>query len=243
MVSKRKSRSNITKKGSSKRRNKKSSSSSSQKRKNITFNYKLALYLNDALSLENAAIERLQSRIRQTRLEDSKVRLQHHLEETRQQQSRLKQLISDLGSKPTRDKGRLPIPSSSKSIENMFKKYMIDAEAELKGAKEDAIVESAEIVLYDILIQFAQKAATVVGGDAIPILTQNLDEERAMLDWIKANTPVLITQLWPNIEASVVRTEGAQEGRQEGQIVGETDSIDDEGEGEGKQNQRIMTIS
>ena len=46
-----------------------------------------------------------------------------------------------------------------------------------------------------------------MGGDAIPILTQNLDEERAMMDWIKANTPVLITQLWPDLAASVVGAE------------------------------------
>jgi hypothetical protein len=94
----------------------------------------VSLYLNDALSMENAAIERLQTRIKQTRLQDSKVQLQHHLEETRQQQVRLKQLISDLGGKATRDKGRLSIPSSSKSIENLIKKHMTDAEAELKLA-------------------------------------------------------------------------------------------------------------
>lgn len=111
-----------------------------------------------------------------------------------------------MGGKATRDKGRLPVPSSSKSIENLIKKHRTSAEAELKGAKEDAIVESAEIVLYDMLIQLAQKAATVGGGDAIPVLTQNLSEERAMMDWIKANTPVLITQLWPSITASVVGT-------------------------------------
>ena len=87
---------------------------------------------------------------------------------------------------------------------------MTDAEAELRGTSEDAIVESAEIVLYDTLIQIAQKAATEVGGDAIPVLTQNLDEERAMMDWIKANTPVLITQLWPDITASVVGTESRE---------------------------------
>jgi ferritin-like metal-binding protein YciE len=159
------------------------------------------------LSIENAAIERLKSRIKQTRLQDSKVQLQHHLEETREQQNRLKQLIFTLGGNPTADKGHLPIPSSSKSIENSLKKHITDAEVELRGAKEDAIVESAEIVLYDTLIQLAQKASTVVGGDAIPILTQNLDEERAMMDWIKANTPVLITQLWPHIKASVVGAE------------------------------------
>ena len=115
-----------------------------------------------------------------------------------------------MGGKATRDKGRLPIPSSSKSIKNLIKKHRTNAEAELKGAKEDAILESAEIVLYDMLIQLAQKAATVGGGDAIPILIQNLNEEKAMLYWIRANTPVLITQLWPSIAASVVGTEGGE---------------------------------
>ena len=205
MVSRKKSGPKGTKKGSPKKRTKKSYSSA-QKLKNITIQDKLALYLNDALSIENAAIERLQSRIRQTRLQDSKEQLQHHLEETREQQNRLKQLISTLGGKPTADKGHLPIPSSSKSIENSLRKHMTYAEVELRGAKEDAIVESAEIVLYDTLIQLAQKASTEVGGDAIPILTQNLDEERAMMDWIKANTPVLITQLWPDIATSIVET-------------------------------------
>ena len=228
MVSRNKSGPKRTKKSSPKRRTKKSYSSA-QKLKNITFQDKLALYLNDALSLENAAIERLNSRIRQTRLQDSKVQLQHHLEETREQQNRLKQLISTLGGKPTADKGHLPIPSSSKSIENSLKKHMTDAEVELRGAKEDAILESAEIVLYDTLIQLAQKASTVVGGDAIPILTQNLDEERAMMDWIKANTPVLITQLWPVIAASVVGTEVREDASYEA--------------GEGNEEQGVSTIS
>ncbi len=83
---------------------------------------------------------------------------------------------------------------------------MTNVEVELKGAKEDAIIESAEIVLYDLLIQIAQKAATIVGGDAIPALTQSLSEERTMMDWIKSNTPVLITQLWPDTIAPAVET-------------------------------------
>jgi ferritin-like metal-binding protein YciE len=178
--------------------------------KNISINEKLALYLNDALSIENAAIKRLQLRLRQTRLPEIKVQLQHHLDETKEQQNRLKRLISSLDQKPTNDRGRLPVTSSPRSIEKMLKKSMTDAEEELKGSKDDAIVESAEIVLYDMLIQFAQKASVVVGGDAIPVLSQNLAEERAMLDWIKANTPVLITQLWPDITSSVVGTEEVQ---------------------------------
>ena len=178
----------------------------SQKRRDITLNDRLVLYLNGALSMENAATERLEARIRQTNLVDSKAQLQHHLEETKEQQNRLRNLIDNLGGKATREKGRLPITSSSNSIENSLKKYMTNVEVELKGAKEDAIIESAEIVLYDLLIQIAQKAATIVGGDAIPALTQSLSEERTMMDWIKSNTPVLITQLWPDTTTPTVET-------------------------------------
>jgi hypothetical protein len=102
--------------------------------KNISINDKMALYLNDALSVENAAIKRLQLRLRQTRLPDIKEQLQHHLDETKEQQNRLKRLISSLGQKPTNDRGRLPITSSPKSIEKMLKRSMIDAEEELRYA-------------------------------------------------------------------------------------------------------------
>ena len=44
--------------------------------------------------MENAAVERLQLRIKQTKIESVKQRLRLHLEETREQQNRLKQLIS-----------------------------------------------------------------------------------------------------------------------------------------------------
>ena len=124
-----------------------------------------------------------------------------------------------MGGKATRDKGRLPIPSSSKSIKNLIKKHRTNAEAELKGAKEEAILESAEIVLYDMLIQLAQKASPIIGGDAIPALTQSLSEERAMMDWIKANTPVLVSQLWPDTSTPAVGTGEGQPGIGEDQAM------------------------
>ena len=202
-----------------KKRSSKKPSSLPKRRRDITLNDKLIMYLNEALSLENTAIERLNQRIKQTSLDDSRAQLKHHLEETKEQQNRLKELISDLGGKATTDKGNLPIPSPSKSIENILKKHMTSMESELKGAKEDAIVESAEIVLYDMLIQLAQKASPIIGGDAIPALTQNLSEERAMIDWIKANTPVLVSQLWPNTSTPAVRIEEGQLGIGEDQAM------------------------
>jgi ferritin-like metal-binding protein YciE len=211
-----------TRKGTSsknKKRSSKKSSSLPKRRRDITLNDKVIMYLNEALSLENAAIERLNKRIKQTALDDSRAQLNHHLEETKEQQNRLKDLISNLGGKATRDKGDLPIPASSKSIENILKKHMTGMESELKGAKEDAVVESAEIVLYDMLIQLAQKASPIIGGDAIPALTQSLSEERAMMDWIKANTPVLVFQLWPDTSTPAVGTGEGQPGTGEDQAM------------------------
>ncbi|MGA8913850.1 MAG: hypothetical protein WB443_13430 [Nitrososphaeraceae archaeon] len=43
--------------------------------------------------------------------------------------------------------------------------------------------------------------------EAISVLTQNLSEEKSMANWIKTNTPEMITHLWPEIEASVVKSE------------------------------------
>jgi ferritin-like metal-binding protein YciE len=112
-----------------------------------------------------------------------------------------------LNGTPTKDKAQLPIPSPPKSIMNILKKHMAAAEVDLKGDKEDAMVENAEIVLYDMLLQLAQKAAV---DDAIPVLRQTLDEERNMADWIRANNPVMLTQLWPDIKASIIGGEIAE---------------------------------
>jgi ferritin-like metal-binding protein YciE len=185
------------------------STSSRRKGKRLTSAQKLILHLNEALAIENAAVQRLQSRIKQTKIENVKQRLQAHLEETKVQQDRLKQLISDLGygqkNAATKDKAQLPIPSPPKSLTHIFERMMTSAEYELKAAKEDAIVENAEIILYDMLTHLAER---MNAANAISILSESLSEERAMADWIKTNTPDMVAQLWPEIEDSIVTVEG-----------------------------------
>lgn len=167
--------------------------------KEMTLNEKMALYLNDALAIENAAVPRIQSRIKETSLEPARDQLRHHLEETREQQNRLKQLITNLGGKPTADKARLPVAEPPKRLASSMKSF-VPAEQELKRAKEDAVIENAEVVMYDTLMQLAQQMGM---SDAIPPLAQNLTEEREMADWIRTNTPMIITELYPQIESSV----------------------------------------
>jgi ferritin-like metal-binding protein YciE len=180
-----------------------------RKGKRLSPNQKLILHLNEALAIENAAVQRLQSRIKRTRIENVRQRLQVHLEETKGQQDRLKQLISDLGdgkkNASTKDKAQLPIPTLPKSLTNIFGRMMTDAESELKAAKEDAIVENAEIILYDMLTNLAERLNAT---NAIDILSQSLAEERSMADWFKTNIPDMVVQLWPEIEASIATVEG-----------------------------------
>jgi ferritin-like metal-binding protein YciE len=201
------------------RRAKNSSSISRQKDKRITLEQKLAQYLNEALSFENAAVSRLQSRVKEIQLEDAKQQLQQHLEVTREQQNRLKQLITNLGARPINDSGQLPILVPPRTLANTLKKSMTSAERQIKSAKEDLIIENAEVTMYDTLLQVAQ---LMNAGDAVPVLNQNLAEERAMADWIRANTPAMITQLYPEIQSSIVLPEG-EEGREvvtEGAVTG-----------------------
>ena len=178
-------------------------------KKELTLNDKLVIYLNDALAVENAAIPRLQQRIKEASLPEAKEQLKHHLEETKEQQDRLEQLISKLGGKATREAARLPIPTLPKGLANAMKQSITEAEQQLIAAKEDAIIENAEIVMYDALSQLAQ----IMGvGDAVPVLTQNLQEEREMADWLRANMPAMLTQLYPEIQSSVTTTSSEQAG-------------------------------
>ena len=71
-------------------------------------NQKIVQYLNDALAMENASEERIQSRLEETIVDDTRVQLQDHLEETRNQKDRLKQIITSHGGEPTDAKAELP---------------------------------------------------------------------------------------------------------------------------------------
>ena len=198
---------------------------------NPMVNNKLLQYLNEMLSTENAALERLESRIQQTTLEDVKRQLQQHLQETREQQQRLINLIKNrrVGTtfSPTSSKADLPLlnpktettsrvdemiskPKDTestkmrdqdkfKSIVNETENVMMKAEKELQEAKQDGIVENAEIISYRTLIEVAK----IIGAnDALPILEQSLKEEESMAKWIMTNLSELLEKLWPYIESS-----------------------------------------
>jgi ferritin-like metal-binding protein YciE len=164
---------------------------------------KFILYLNSALAMENAALERVQRRIEQTMLEDVKEQLQRHLDETKRHQDRLRQIIKNIGSgatTPTEKKGQLPIAMPPQSImDEIHASRTSAAEQDLMQSVEDIIVENAEVIGYNLLIQMAEKMSF---GDTIPYLRQSLEEEERMFGWLRANAPAIFAKLWPQIEGS-----------------------------------------
>src|SRR5688572_24503335 len=108
--------------------------------------------LNEILSVENASIDRIISRIDQTSLQELNRRLKQHLEETYLQKSRLQKIITELGGKPTyakADLSRLVMPATiimkkrsittaeSKKEDNVQDNSMPEEEEELVRIKQD----------------------------------------------------------------------------------------------------------
>lgn len=194
-------------------------------------NQKIIQYLNDALAMENASEDRLQSRIQDSIVEDTRIQLQNHLEETRSQKERLKQIITGHGGEPTHAKAELPLlkpntidlvrddltsrsgagssnnrqpeePPSNPSVETIVKET---DDVRLAPEKELIQTERDAIIEYGEIVKYRMlmEIAKKVGAmDAIPVIDQNLKEEEQMANWITASTPALLRRVWAQIEVS-----------------------------------------
>ena len=129
-------------------------------------------HLNEALSTENASIDRIISRIDQTPIQEVKQKQKQHLGETHIQKSRLERIITQLGGKPTDAKAQLPtsMQSTTMTMRKILAKTAesvrednddeedncMQEEMELIQIKQDFIIEHDELVSYDALIQIIQ---------------------------------------------------------------------------------------
>jgi ferritin-like metal-binding protein YciE len=170
---------------------------------------KLIQFFNEALAMENAAVDRNETRMSETPIPLVKQQLQYHLEQTFVQQDRLRTIITNLGGSPTSAKAALPkmlpmdmdtvsntVKETAKSLVSSKSKDRIDAEHELLQTKQDAIIENAEIVTYKMLMEISQKVGLL---EALPLLQQSLLEETAMENFIVSSTPLALTMLWPEL--------------------------------------------
>ena len=193
--------------------------------KNNDENNKFIDHLNEVLSVENAAIERLERRIQETPIQDAKKILQQHLQEEKEQQRRLKDLISTYGKKPTDSKADIiSLHSLTNEAREKMKKDNVDTgndanttitkisteihdnnninntimtseESEILNTKEDALIKNDEISSYKTILKIAEG---VMDKDAINILKQNLQEKESMYDKIKSSESRMLKEIGEN---------------------------------------------
>jgi ferritin-like metal-binding protein YciE len=209
-----------------------SSSSSPEAELTPNANQKIVQYLNDALAMENAAEDRIQLRLQETIVDDTRIQLQDHLDETRNQKDRLKQIITNHGGEPTQAKADLPnlkpntidlvredVLSSSTNHSgnnaaaspnpqgNPSVKMIVEETDNIRLAAEKELIQMER----DAIIEYAEtvkyrmlmEIAKKVGAmDAVPVIDQNLKEDEQMANWIIANTPAMLRKLWAQIEVS-----------------------------------------
>jgi ferritin-like metal-binding protein YciE len=171
-------------------------------------------HLNEALSTENASIDRIISRIDQTPIQEVKQKLKQHLEETHIQKSRLERIITQLGGEPTDAKADLPTSMQSTTMtmrkilaktaesvteDNDEDDNSMQEEMELIQIKQDFIIEHDELVSYDALIQIIQRTDLPHQHEIILLLEQSMQEEESMAYWYKMHTLLILDNLWPKI--------------------------------------------
>jgi ferritin-like metal-binding protein YciE len=153
--------------------------------------------LNLALSYENAAVDRLEKRLSESIVPEVKQKIEGHLEETKQQQERLRERIKALGGgvgmEPISEKGQLPIPQPPQKLKIMIESSSSDKEREVWESLNDLIIERAESIMYKGGIQ----ALELLKADkkTIKVLEKNLKEEEAFGDWLEKNNPKIAKRL------------------------------------------------
>jgi ferritin-like metal-binding protein YciE len=194
--------------------------------KNKDENNKFIDPLNEILSIENAVIERLERRILETPIKDSKNLLQQHLQEEKEQQRRLLDLISSYGKKPTdstadiislrslineaRDKMKKDNVTKTNDT-NIITKILSNAINDNNNNINNTIMTSEESEILntkeDALIKnneistyknILKIAEGVMDKDAISIVKQNLQEKQSIYDKIKSYESKLQIEIGEN---------------------------------------------
>ena len=176
-------------------------------------NNKFINYLNEILSAENAAIERLFIRIQETPIIDSKKILDEHLLQEKEQQKRLTNLITEYGRRPTDSKADIiSLNSLITTASNTTKKNnnsliendhddndnntpLTPKEVEILNIQEDALIKNEEISAYKKILKIAEENKS---REAINILKQNLQEKETMSDNLRKSESKMLNEIEDN---------------------------------------------
>ena len=74
---------------------------------------------------------------------------------------------------------------------------------DLMQLKQDILIEGAEIVGYETLIEIIQKINGLPGDEILPTIKQSLQEEKDMHRWCKNYMPISVGILLPKILSAI----------------------------------------
>ena len=182
--------------------------------------------LNELFSLENAVLERLDKRMQETLEQEAQSSLQHQLQEAKEQQSRLRKLISDYGGRPTNSKADLPSLDSLTNTtmdeinkkNNVLNNTKIGSKSNSHGQdnssnkdNDSSNMSSQEREIFntkeDALIKNAeilaykraiQAAEKINDKDAAKIIKQNLQEKESTYSKIKSSEHKMFSKIRNN---------------------------------------------
>ncbi|HYO05858.1 MAG TPA: DUF892 family protein [Phototrophicaceae bacterium] len=174
----------------------------------------LVEFLNKTLFLENAAIERLSTRIKETTIQEFKQRMEQHLESTYKQKDILEQMILifrqrsddtvlDSSQKIVNNEINTNVHTLTKALDkngNFVEsiKFSLE-ETEFAKIKLDYIVEYDELVAYQTLINLAETTDFHNKDDILLLLRESKREEESMVYWYQVHAPVVLDNLWPKM--------------------------------------------
>lgn len=141
---------------------------------------KLIDYVRDAHAMEKNSLTMMNSMLRTTTDPELREMLEHHVQETEQHQSRLRERLEAMGESTStvRDTGAL--------LGSVFKGLLdqVRPEKPSKNARDGYVTEHLEIAAYELLERLAVRAGDEATAE---VARQNLLDERAMADKL-ANT-------------------------------------------------------
>jgi ferritin-like metal-binding protein YciE len=144
---------------------------------------RVAQWLRDAHAMEEQAETMLTAQAgRLERYPELRSRIEQHIEETKRQASRIEACLEQLD-------------SSSSGMKDLAGKFtatmqgvggMFAGDEVVKGAMAGYVFEHMEIASYTALAAAAEKAGE---PEVARVCRQNLEEEKAMADWLAAHLP------------------------------------------------------
>jgi ferritin-like metal-binding protein YciE len=154
----------------------------------MTYQENYLSWLRDAHAMEKQAEEMLEKM--SARLEhypDLKARLQQHIEETRQQQQMLQQVIDRQDTSNSTMKDMMgKVAAMGQAVGGMFASDEV-----VKGAISGYVFEQFEIACYTSLIAAAELAGDPEGAR---VFEQIREQEKAMADWALTHLPDVTEQ-------------------------------------------------